>query len=180
LKERVVARRYARALMEIGQREGKIEKFHQELLDAQAMFKNYPNLWKAVSLPIWPLEGRRKVLREVMAKAGFRESVIRFFDILVEKERITLLPAILSAFQGLSDKIQNRVRGTLYTPTPLADKTFNGLRQALAKYMNKEVILEREIDPSLIGGVMARIGEIVIDGSVRGQLDRYREKLLTG
>ena len=180
MKERVVARRYAKALMEIGQREGRIEAIHEELLRIQTMFRDYPNLWKAVSLPIWPLEGRRKVLQEVMKKASFSESIVRFFDILVEKERITLLPTILSAFQDLSDKVQNRVRGTLYTPTPLDNKAFKRLRKALSAYMDKEVILGREVDPSLIGGVKARIGEIVIDGSVRGQLDRYRGKLLTG
>ena len=175
----MVARRYAKALMEIGFREEKIEELHNELIRIQSMFKEYPNFWKAVSLPIYPLEGRKKVLNEVMRKAGFSSSVIRFFDILVEKERINLLPTIFSVFQELSDKAQNRVRGVLYAPEPLKNKDFKKIKGALSKYMGKEVILESDVDPSLIGGVKARIGGIVIDGSVKGQLNRYREKLLT-
>ncbi len=180
MKETVVARRYAKALMEIGIRENRVAKLHSELVGVQTLFKENPNLWKAVSLPIWPLEGRRNVMREVLEKAGVSESLIRFFDLLVEKERITLLKTIFSIFQDLSDKAQNRIRGVLYTAEPLEKEAFEKVLKALAAYMDKEVILEKKVEPELIGGVKARIGEMVIDGSVRGQLDRYREKLLTG
>ncbi len=175
-----MARRYASALMEIGRREGRIEEILAELLKIRAMFEEYPNLWKVVSLPIWPLEGRRKVLSSVMEKMEFSEAIIRFCDILVEKERIKLLSAIISVFQNLVDKVQNRVRGVLYAPEKLKDEDFERLKGALAKFMGKEVVLERDVDPALIGGIKARIGETIIDGSVRGQLDRYREKLLSG
>ncbi len=180
MKETVVARRYAKALMEIGLKENRAGEIHDELVKIQSLFKEFPNLWKAVSLPIWPLEGRRKVMSQVAQKVGFSESMIRFLDILVEKERITLLPAIYKIFQDLLDKEQNRIRGVLYTTEPLKEKEFETLKKALADYMEKEVILEKEVDPGLIGGVKARIGEIVIDGSVKGQLNRYREKLLMG
>lgn len=179
MKERMVARRYAKALVEIGFREKRIEEIRDELIKIRSMFKEYPNFWKAVSLPIYPLEGRKKVLDKVMKKVGFSSSVTRFFDILVEKERINLLPTIFSIFQELSDKAQNRVRGVLYAPEPLKDKDFKKIKRALSKYIGKEVVLEGDVDPSLIGGVKARIGGIIIDGSVKGQLNRYREKLLT-
>jgi len=179
LRERVVARRYAKALLEIGHKEGRIEEIYTELVKIQDMFKQYPNFWKAVSLPIYPMEGRKKVLGEVMAKAGFSPSVTRFFEILVEKDRIGLLSTIFSIFQELADRAQNRVRGVLFSAEPLEEDDFKKIKDALREFLGKELILEKDVDPSLIGGVKAQIGGIVIDGSVRGQLNRYREKLLT-
>jgi len=178
LRERVVARRYAKALMEIGYREKRIEEIHNELEGIQSMFEKYPEFRKAVFLPIYPLENRKKVLNKVLEKAGFSVSVIRFFDILVEKDRIDLLPTIFSIYQELADKAQNRVRGTLYTPETLGKGDFEKIKEALSMYMGKELILKEDKDPSLIGGIRARIGGIIIDGSVRGKLDRFREKLL--
>jgi len=179
LRERVIARRYAKALLEIGKKEGRIEEIHKELVQIQAMFREHPEFWKAVSLPIYPVEQRKNVLKKVMEKAGFSGSVTRFFEILVEKDRIGLISIISSIFQEFADQAQNRVRGVLLTPEPMAEEDFKAIRDALSNYMGKEVLLEKDIDPSLIGGVKAKIGGIVIDGSVKGQLNRYREKLLT-
>jgi len=179
LRERVVARRYAKALLEIGRREERIGEIHGELVQVQALFKDHPEFWKAVSLPIYPMENRRAVLKKVLERIGFSGSIVRFFEILVEKDRIGLTPTIFSIFQELADKAQNRARGVLYSPEPLEEGDFEKVKEALSGYMGKEILLEKDVDPSLIGGFMARIGGIVIDGSVKGQLDRYREKLLT-
>lgn len=179
MRERVIARRYAKALMEIGYMERRIEEIYNELVRVQSMFREYPDFWKAVSLPIYPMESRENVLNEVMEKAGFSGSIIRFFDILIEKDRISLLPTIFSIYQELADRAQNRLRGVLYAPLPLKEGDFEKIKDALSGYMKKEVILERDTDPSLIGGLKARIGGVIIDGSVSGQLSRYREKLLT-
>ena len=179
MRERVIARRYAKALIEIGHKENRIEEIHQELVKIHAMFQTYPEFWKAVSLPIYPAESRKNVLKEVLSEAGFSKSVIRFFEILVEKDRIGMLTTIFLIYQELSDKVQNRVRGILYAPEPLDDKDFERIKEALSKYLGKELILEKDIDSLLIGGIKAQIGGVVIDGSVRGQLNRYREKLLT-
>ena len=179
MRERVVARRYAKALLEIGQKEDRIEGIHQELVQIMALFRDYPEFWKAVSLPIYPMERRRSVLKEILEKAGFSGSVVRFFEILVEKDRINLISIIFSVFQELADKAQNRARGVLYSPEPMDEEDFKKVKEALSTYMGKEILLEKDVDPSLIGGFKARIGGIVIDGSVKGQLNRYREKLLT-
>jgi F-type H+-transporting ATPase subunit delta len=180
LRERVVARRYARALLAIGYREGKMEEILAELKGVKELFQEVPVFWKAVSLPIYPVENRKKVLKEVLKKAGFSQTVIRFLEILVEKERISLFTIIYSIFQELTDRAQNRMRGTLFTAQPLSDSDFEKIKETLAAYMKKDLILQSEVDTSLIGGVMAKIGGIVVDGSVQGELNRFREKLLTG
>jgi len=179
LRERVVARRYAKALLEIGSRENRIEDIYRELVQVQSLFKEYPEFWKAVSLPIYPMENRRNVLKSVLEKSGFSNSITRFFEILVEKDRIGLISTIFSIFQELADRAQNRVRGTLYAAEPMKDEDFEKVKKALSDYLEKELILEKDVDSSLIGGIKAQIGGIVIDGSVQGQLNRYREKLLT-
>ena len=71
------------------------------------------------------------------------------------------------------------MRGTLYAAEPIKDEDFEKVKKALSDYLEKELILEKDVDSSLIGGIKAQIGGIVIDGSVQGQLNRYREKLLT-
>ncbi len=179
MRERVVARRYAKALLEIGEKEGRIEEIHRELVQIQSLFREHPKFWKAVSLPIYPMEKRRDVLKKVLGQVGFSPSIIRFFEILVEKDRIGLVATIFSIFQELADKAQNRARGVLLSPEPLDEDDFERVKKALSSYMGKDIILEKDVDPSLIGGFKAKIGGIVIDGSVKGQLNRYREKLLT-
>jgi len=180
LRERVVARRYARALLAIGHREGKMEEILAELKGVKELFQEVPVFWKAVSLPIYPVENRKKVLKDVLKKAGISRTVMRFLEILVEKGRISLFTIIYSIFQELTDRAQNRMRGTLFTAQPLSDSDFEKIKKTLAAYMKKDLILQSEVDTSLIGGVRARIGGIIVDGSVQGELNRFREKLLTG
>ena len=107
MRERVVARRYAKALLEIGSRENRIEDIYRELVQVQSLFKEYPEFWKAVSLPIYPMENRRNVLKSVLEKSGFSNSITRFFEILVEKDRIGLISTIFSIFK--SSRIAPRI-----------------------------------------------------------------------
>jgi len=180
LRERVVARRYARALLGIGHRKDNIEEILAEVQQVRSLFHEFPELWKAVSLPIYPVESRKNVLKAVLEKVGISQVVARFLEILVEKERISLFSTIVSIFQEITDRAQNRMRGALYTAEPLSKDVFEKIRTSLSAYMKKDLILRSETDASLIGGARAKLGGIVVDGSVQGQLNRFREKLLTG
>lgn len=180
MRERVIARRYARALLGIGHREGRTEEILAELRQIRSLFQEVPVFWKAVSLPIYPVENRKKVLEKVLKKTGFSRSVMRFLEILIEKDRISLLSTIFSIYRELTDRSQNRMRGTLYTAKPVNGAVFDKIKTALSAYMGKDLILQSEVDAFLIGGAKVRIGGIVVDGSVQGQLRRFREKLLTG
>jgi F-type H+-transporting ATPase subunit delta len=98
--------------------------------------------------------------------------------LLLERGRIRALPAIARAYRELGDQHAGRVRATVTSAQPLAAADLERVRQSLEQRTHKKVMVESQVDPSLIGGLVARVGDLVLDGSVRTQLASLREKLL--
>jgi F-type H+-transporting ATPase subunit delta len=88
------------------------------------------------------------------------------------------LPAISRAFRELADEHAGQVRATITSAAPLDPMAVDRLRQALESRTGKRVLVETSVDPDLIGGVVARVGDLVLDGSVRARLGELRAKLL--
>jgi F-type H+-transporting ATPase subunit delta len=100
--------------------------------------------------------------------------------LLFDKGRIGFLPYISEFYQKLADELKGIARASLVSATELPDKTIEKIREALSKKTGKEVILEVEQDPELIGGIVTRIGDLILDGSIRTQLVTMRESLKKG
>jgi F-type H+-transporting ATPase subunit delta len=104
--------------------------------------------------------------------------VQRFVLLLLDRRRITALPAIARAYRELEDQHIGRVRAQVVSAQALAAGDLDRVRQSLEKRTGKKVLIEASVDAALIGGVVARVGDLVLDGSVRTQLASLREKLL--
>jgi F-type H+-transporting ATPase subunit delta len=98
----------------------------------------------------------------------------------VDKNRIRYVPDIASLYRELADEAAGRARVHLITAQELSKKKLKELTEGLQGFVGKQVIMEVETDPSLIGGVVARIGGMVYDGSVKTQLERLKETLTKG
>jgi F-type H+-transporting ATPase subunit delta len=115
-----------------------------------------------------------------IAAAALQPLVVNFLRTLLEARKLPFLGDMVAAYGRMVDEATGRVRGEALTPMPLADSDLEALTSALSRATEKEVILEARTDPSLLGGVLARVGNLVFDGSIRSQLQRMRETLIKG
>jgi F-type H+-transporting ATPase subunit delta len=173
-----IARRYARALFGMGVDSGKFEQLGRELGDLASLWGGSAELRQALENPVFAAGEKRAVLEKLLPRVTPTPEVQRFVLLLLERRRIVLLPAIARAYQDMADAHLGRVRAQVTSAEPLAPPVLDRVRRALEQRTGKQVIVEASVDPDLIGGVVARVGDLILDGSVRTQLADLRAKLL--
>lgn len=173
-----VARRYAKALFEIGVSEGNFEKLGQELDELARVYTSSADLRLALENPVIKPAEKEAIFKAILPRVAPSASVQRFARLLLSRGRIGLLRAAARAYRELADARAGQVRATVTTAAPLAAPDLDRVRRALEARTGRKVIVETALDPDLIGGVIARVGDLVLDGSVRTQLDEMRRRLL--
>jgi len=177
---RKIARRYAKALMNIGLEDGNYDTYWEELDTFTALFQGAEQLKEVLSNPAFSIPRRQAIIKEIGEKIRLSPITVNFLHLLVDKNRIRYLLDIASLYRELADEAAGRARVHLITAHELSKKKFTELTAGLQDLVGKQVIMEVETDSSLIGGVVARIGGMVYDGSVKTQLERLKETLAKG
>ncbi|SLM28969.1 ATP synthase subunit delta [Desulfamplus magnetovallimortis] len=180
MKNLSVSRRYAKALMLIGKEYGQTDQYRNELDEVVDLFDANPELEMAVINPLFDKNDRRRVLVAVLEKTELSRIVQSFVMLLFDKGRIGFLRGICDFYKQLADELKGVVHATLVSATQLSAEATEKIREGLAKRTGKDVILDVEQDPELIGGIVTRIGDLVLDGSVKTQLLNMRESLKRG
>ena len=180
MKNLAIARRYAKALLLIGKEDGKTETYREELAGFSALIERESVLEQAISNPLYNAAGRKKVLKTVLEKLALSGIMKSFLTLLFDKGRFIYLSSINDFYQKLADELKGIARASLVSATELSSETVEKIRTTLSNRTGKEVILEVEEDPSLIGGIVTRIGDLVLDGSIKTQLLNMRESLKRG
>jgi F-type H+-transporting ATPase subunit delta len=173
-----LARRYAKALLDIGIQEQTWNAIGKEIDRTAAIFTGSPELRDALTNPVFPSSKRRLVVEELARRLGLSTVVRNFMLLLLDKGRIGALPDIARALRELVDEHAGRVRATVTTARPLDPALEQRLKTALERTSGKVVLLEKKEDPSILGGVVTQLGDVLYDGSVRTQLQQLREELL--
>ncbi|MBB3329831.1 F-type H+-transporting ATPase subunit delta [Halomonas campaniensis] len=170
-----VARPYAKAAFEYA-RDHKALDAWSEWLGKVGMVVASQDVQKLLSSP--KLDDERKVALVLeVADASVDDAARRFLDTLSDKGRLAALPAIAEQFERLRAEHDKRVDVTVVSAFELDDKQQQKLAGALKKRLNREISITTQVDPTLLGGVILRAGDTVIDGSVRGRLNRLSEAL---
>ncbi|NVM57399.1 MAG: F0F1 ATP synthase subunit delta [Desulfobacterales bacterium] len=172
-----IARRYAKALLTIGKEDGQAEAYRKELADFIQFLEEQEDLEQAISNPLYDAESRKKVLQAVVERLGLSRVMMSFLFLVFDKGRIQYLKDIYAFYEKLTDELANIVRADLVSAVDLTEETVAKIQAALSKKTGKEVKLETKVDPSLIGGVVTKIGDLVLDGSIRTQLVSLKESL---
>jgi F-type H+-transporting ATPase subunit delta len=172
---RSIARRYAQALIELveadaAQIAGKLGQFHK-LVEAN------PALKEVLSSPAFRMEERRRVLDQVIKQLGWGHPLDRFLWYLVEHRRVALLEAIVETFTSMLDEREGKIRVRVESAKSLDSTEEASLKKALADGLKKQVVMEPTLDPSLLAGLRVRIGDLVVDGSLKTQLDSLKNVL---
>ncbi len=180
MKNLVVSRRYAKALILIGKEDGKAESYRDELDRVITLFDDNSELEHALTNPLFIKNDRKNVLEAVMGKIGFSEIMQSFLSLLFDKGRIGFLRDVVRLYNDFADELKGIVHASLISATELSSESVAKIKDALTKKTGKNIILDVEQDPSLIGGVVTKIGDLMLDGSVKTQLANMRETLKRG
>jgi len=180
VKNLTIARRYARALLMIGKEDGQAETYGKELDGFNQLMAREKELERAICNPLYGASGRKKVLETVIGKVGVSKTVASFLLLLFDKGRFDFLGTVNDFYQKLADELKGVLRASLVSASELSSETVEKIRTTLSKKTGKDIILEVKQDPGLIGGIVSRIGDLVLDGSIKSQLLNMRESLKRG
>ena len=175
-----IARRYAKALVQLAIEEGGVEKFHSELTAFDVVMADNHNLWAILVSPAYRIESKREMMRELITKLELSNTVMNFLMLVLDKNRLNYLPQIVVSYGMLADELSGVVRPTLTSAMALDAAQVEEIKGTLAKYTGKRVVLKVVVDPALIGGVVTRIGDMAFDGSLKTQLTRIGDILQKG
>src|SRR5688572_22891042 len=175
-----LARRYARAILDIGVAKGVYEQLGKDIDDLAAIYTGSRDLSEALTNPVFPMSRRRSVLEALLERLRVSPITRNFVLLLLDRERIPYLPAIARELRAMVDERAGRVRAVVTSARPLSADQLGGIQAALEKASGKKVILEKREDPELLGGIIAKVGDVAYDGSIRTQLEMMRERFLAG
>ncbi len=180
MKNLAIARRYAKALLLIGKEDGQAQTYRDELETVTLLIAREKPLEEVLLNPLYDANSRKQILQTVIEKMELSQTMASFLLFLFDKGRFGFLNDINAFYQKLADGLKGIARASLVSAVELSSDMVEKIRSALSQKTGKEVVLEVEQDPSLIGGIVTRIGDLVLDGSVKTQLLNMRESLKRG
>ncbi len=176
----IVAIRYAHALAEIvmSAPDRPVEQTTNELRVMDDLFQQSHDLKEVLLSPAVPAVRKRAVVLKLGEMAGVSRTVRNFLFVLIDRRRIHLLHQIRESFEAAIDEQLGIVRAEVKSAAPLTAEQQGFLQSELARLTGKQVRVQYAVDGDLIGGVMAKIGSTVYDGSIRSQLNTLRSRML--
>ena len=170
-----IAKRYARALFDIAREEDKIEVIYGELEGFSSMLKESKGLAEFFANPVFDSSDKSAVIKDILDKIGMSITTSNFLMLLVDKRRIDVLEQIKECYQRYMDDVLNKVRVGVKTAFPLSSELSVRIKKQMEGLTGKNVEMVVDEDPSLLGGVVIRVGDTLYDGSVKSQLNNMRE-----
>ena len=172
----VIANRYAEALFQLSEEENITKEIYNELHDVVELIKNNKELDNVLKSPLVKKKKKTQLI-EALFNNKINNNLKNFLKILVEKGRISSLKSIELTFKELLNDKHNIIEGTVISAIALTEKQVKELEEKLSKKYNKNVTLENEVDQSILGGVLVRLGNTQIDGSVKTRLNNIKDQL---
>lgn len=172
-----LARRYAKALMEIGTGDGSYKRIGQDVESIAKAIHTSEELTDLLSNPVFPRSEREKIVVAILKRTGASPTVVNFSKLLLDRERMGILPDISRELNAMIDAKSGQVTAQVTSATPLNIMQQNELKSTLEKLSGKKILLEVKEDTALLGGLIAQVGDLVYDGSLRAQLREIRRSL---
>ena len=173
-----VARRYAKALFELGVQAGNFEALGRELEGVARLYSDSRELRQTLENPVFKQSQKRKIVEALLPQLAQDVVVRNFVLLLVDRNRIAVLPLISRAYQELTDRQLGQVRAVVTSAKPFDMATEGEIKRALEKRTGKKVLMKSEVDPTLIGGVVVCVGDLILDGSLRTRLASVGTRIL--
>jgi F-type H+-transporting ATPase subunit delta len=172
-----LSKRYAQALVEIGQEKDALDKYGQDLEAMNELMATSKDFRELLINPVFPKDNKKAVAGSILDKLSVDTMVRNFVYLLIDRKRIDQLPGIEAAYHGLVDDIRGITRAQVTSAQPLSEAELGQVTEALSKISGKQVIVTTEVEPTYIGGLAAKVGDMVFDGTIRTQLNQLKESL---
>lgn len=177
MKQTILAKRYAKAIFTIGQEQENYEEYNEVLHGVATLFTETPEVADALTNPLYPMDVKEKVMTDLVASIGVDAVMGNFLNLLVQKKRAEILPEIADAYKTMVDEAKNISHGNVISAVELSDELKNNIQIVLEKLTGKKVELTTSVDPSIIGGMVAKVGDLVLDGSIKTQLAGLKDSI---
>jgi F-type H+-transporting ATPase subunit delta len=174
------AHRYAKALFGLAEDAHRQREVRVELGNLLSLFDGSRELRDALLTPLHPASGRKSALSELSKRISVSPLVQNFVSYLIDQRRLIDFSVIVAAYGELADDAEGLLTAEVISASPMDDRRKDRLRRALSERTGREVRLEIEVDAALIGGAIAKVGDLVFDGSLRTQLGQLRANLTKG
>ena len=178
----IVARRYARAFFALGKKKSlaELERFGADLASLRSAVEASPELLQLYKNPLFSVEDKIGVTMSILDVWGATEYTRNFCRLLAERERLVALPDIASVFGELLDVEKGIIRGELVTAVELDENKRKTVLNELNRQVKQSLELSYSVDPQILGGVLLRVGDQVLDASLRAQLSILKENIKRG
>ena len=173
-----IARKYAKGLFNVGEKNGKYKDYFKEFEEVLNVFDKEDRLKKALMFPLVEVAKRKELLSDVTRILQVSSPLAALFTMLLENNRMTYLPLIRDVYSELVDEKEGRVEGAIWSAYPLEGAVKDRIEKELGAKLHKEVLLTSHEDRGLIGGIKVMIRGTIIDGSVKQQLATLKENIL--
>jgi F-type H+-transporting ATPase subunit delta len=175
---KVVASRYARALADVAGPKGDFRAVERELGEFAEIYRGSADFRQLLETPAVSRDNKLRVLEAILARLDASQITSNFLHVLVANFRMNLIEEILQAFSKVVNDRLGVVEVKVTSATGLSEDIRRGLRERFERVTRKRVEMDFQLDEKLLGGILAQVRSTVYDGSVRGHLDRIREKLM--
>lgn len=169
-----ISKRYARAFFEIAGEEKKLEQYYNELHQFSSMMAENKDLGGFLANPIFEQDVKKNVLEKIIGKVTLSPMTVNFLKLLVDKNRIDVLPDIDTCYRLMMDEALQKTRVTVKTAFPLSADMQQYIMSNLKKLTGREAEVTVEDDKSLLGGIVIGVGDTLYDGSIKNQLNNMR------
>jgi F-type H+-transporting ATPase subunit delta len=169
-----LAGRYANALFELAQDQTSVDAVSADLAGLRRALETSADLTRLVRSPVFSAEDHAKALKAILEKMGAQALTTKFVLLLAEKRRLFILTQVIAAFERLVAKSRGETEAEVTSARALNDSEIAELKTVLKAKLGKEPRLHAKIDPSLLGGLVVKVGSRMIDSSLRTKLDGLR------
>lgn len=178
----IVARRYAKALFALAKKAGKKApaEYGKDLEAFASVLEASPDLLKVFANPVIAVEDKKAVLTGVVGKLALKPMVANFLSLLADKDRLSYALEVAAFYRTLLDEAEGVLRGQLVTSYALSDQRQDQIKAKLEKQSGKKLVLSFGVDPAILGGVLLKVGDKVLDASLRAQLEILKEQIKRG
>jgi F-type H+-transporting ATPase subunit delta len=172
-----VSGRYATALFELARDEKSIDAVKADLDKFDAMLNDSTDLKRLVRSPVFAAETQARAISAVLDKAGISGISANFLKVLTANRRLFAVADVIRAFNALVAKFKGEASADVTVAEPLSDKNLDALKSALTTISGKDVTLNVKVDPSIIGGLVVKLGSRMVDSSLRTKLNSIKHAM---
>ena len=173
-QETGLAGRYANAVFELAQEEKSVEAIERDFIALRSLINQSPELARLVRAPVFSRDDQARAMRAVLEKMGAARLTTRFVLTVAAKRRLFALSDIIRSYERLVARLRGEVQAQVTSARALSDAEANELKAILKSKLGREPRLESRVDPTLLGGLVVRVGSRMIDSSLRTKLSGIR------